>query len=78
MYFLMVAVCMKKDLSFFIKFGSFGAFCVTFLITFVIGNGIYALSNTEYKLFLTPSSLTEDDKKHLEISNIWMVGEPYA
>ena len=77
-YFLLVLVCMKKDLSFFIKFGSFGAVCVSCLILFVIGNGIWALTNTDYEFVLTPKALTDDDKQKLEISNIWMFNGSFS
>ena len=54
MYFFLVLMCMKKDLSFFIKFGSFGAFCVSSLILFVIGTGIYSLTTSRYEFVVTP------------------------
>ena len=56
MYLLLVAVCMKKDLTIFVKMGSLGAACVTLMITFIIGYWGYSLSNTNYKVFVTPDS----------------------
>ena len=54
MYFVLVLICMKKDLSLFIKMGSLGAICVTIMIIFVISYFAYSMSNTDYKVFMTP------------------------
>ena len=56
MYVILVAVCMKKDLSMFIKMGSLGAICVTIIIVFVFSYWIYSMTNTDYKVFTTPDS----------------------
>lgn len=76
MYFFLVLMCMKKDLSFFIKFGSFGAFCVSCMILLVISYGIYSLSTSEYEFKLTP--LSENDKKCLKFSNIWLFNPAFS
>ena len=50
LFFVAVAVCSKKDLSLFIKMGSFGAFFVTMLIIFIATTGFMALGNTKYQI----------------------------
>ena len=56
MYVILVFVSMKKDLSIFIKMGSLGAVCVIVMIIFVVCYWIYSLTNTHYKVFVTPES----------------------
>jgi len=55
MYVILVTICMKKDLSLFIKMGSLGAVCVTIIIIFVISYFFYSMSNTNYEVFTTPN-----------------------
>jgi len=52
-YFVLVAVSMKRDLSVFLKFGLFGSCCVTLMILFVCGYGIRGLMTTTYAWNLT-------------------------
>ena len=48
MYCIIVPVTLKKDLSIFIKMGSFGSFCCTMLIFYVIFTGFKSLENTTF------------------------------
>jgi len=48
MYCILVPVSLKKDLSIFIKMGSFGSFCCTMLILYVIFIGFKSLDNTTF------------------------------
>ena len=57
LYFALVLICMKKDLTIFMKMGSVGAFCVTFLIIFVIIYGFMGIGGTHYKVYATPGSV---------------------
>lgn len=50
MYFILVPVSLKKDLSIFIKMGSFGSFCCTILILYVIYTGFKSLNNTTFEI----------------------------
>ena len=50
MYFILVPISMKKDLSIFIKMGSFGSFCCTILILYVIFTGFKSLNNTTFEI----------------------------
>jgi len=40
LFFVVIAVCSKKDLGIFMKMGSFGAIFVTMLMIFIIGTGV--------------------------------------
>ena len=44
---------MKKDLKIFIKLASYGTFFIMALILFIIGVGIYSLTNTSYDVLMT-------------------------
>ena len=46
LFFLVIAVCSKKDLGIFMKMGSFGAIFVTMLMIFIIGTGVMGLTQT--------------------------------
>jgi len=48
MYCIIVPVTLKKDLSIFIKMGSFGSFCCTMLIFYVVFTGFKSLENTTF------------------------------
>lgn len=51
LFFFCVAiiVCSKKDISLFIKMGSFGAFFVSMLILYIMVTGIIGLTDTNYR-----------------------------
>ena len=55
MYVVLVAINMKKDLSIFMRMGSLGAFCVTVMIIFVVSYFVYSMTNSNYKVFMTPN-----------------------
>ena len=46
-------ITMKKDLRIFIKVASYGTFFIIALILFIIGVGIYSLTNTPYEVLMT-------------------------
>ena len=46
---------MKKDLTVFIRLGSFGALCVCTLIGFVVVYGTIALLTTDFKYDFAPN-----------------------
>lgn len=48
-----VVITMRKDLTVFIKVASFGSIFIISLILFIIGVGIYSLTNTTYKILDT-------------------------
>ena len=57
LYVVLVAISMKKDLSVFLRMGSFGAFCVTTLILFVVCYSIKSMISTEYVVEKSPANL---------------------
>jgi hypothetical protein len=64
MFVVLVTISMKKDLSVFLRMGSFGAFCVTTLISFVVIYSIKSMINNEYEIVISPEKvplLTEVD-----------------
>lgn len=48
MFFVMLPVITKKDFSIFIKINSVGALFVVIILTFIVGNGIYSMSISEF------------------------------
>ena len=67
MFVLLVTVSMKKDLSIFMRMGSIGAVCVSSLIVFVVGYGIYSLTNTKYKFLAGPGDIPSPIDPSLDI-----------
>ena len=59
LYFLMVFICLKRNLSFFIKVLSYGAVSIVVISFYVISMGLYSMSNTNYELVWFPK---ESDK----------------
>ena len=57
LFVVLVTISMKKDLSIFLRMGSFGAFCVTTLILFVVSYSIKSMTNTTYEIKLSPADL---------------------
>lgn len=43
LFFVGILICSKKDLSIFLKIGSFGAICLIMLLIFMIGLGVLSL-----------------------------------
>jgi amino acid permease len=72
---ILVPVCLKKDLSIFMRMGSIGAFCVTSLIIFVISYSIYSISNTTYAFKLTSGDI---DPKILDVQNLMLFNKGYG
>ena len=50
-----ILVTSRKDLSIFIKLVSYGTFFIVALILFIVGYGIYGISNTDYEILTTHS-----------------------
>lgn len=61
MFGLLVPLCLKKDLSVFIKLSSIGVVCVITLILFVIGYGLFSLHNTHFDIVSSPSAAPVGD-----------------
>jgi len=57
MFVVLVTVSMKKDLSIFLRMGSFGAFCVTTLISFVVIYSIKSMTSNKYEVVISPADL---------------------
>ena len=55
LYVMMLGVCLKRDLSIFIKISSYGAISITVIALVIIGLGIYAFSNTDFKAVILPN-----------------------
>jgi amino acid transporter len=75
MFFVLVYVSLKKDLTIFLKFGSLGAICVACLTTLVIYYGSYGLANTKYNLHWKPSNV---DKEILDVSNLVLFSPDFS
>ena len=54
-YLMLVFICMKRDLSIFINLMQYGSYFVILLMAFMVGMGIYSLTNTKYEI-LPPSN----------------------
>jgi len=48
MFFVMQMILIKRDFSFFMRVISIGSFFIILIIGFIIGNGFYSMSNTNY------------------------------
>ena len=55
LYFIMLFLCMKRDLSIFIKISSYGALSIIFITLVIIGVGFYSLHNTHYNIIALPT-----------------------
>jgi sodium-coupled neutral amino acid transporter 9 len=50
LFVVLVLICMKKDISIFLKIGSFGVIFIIILMIFIICVGVIAFTNTEFYL----------------------------
>lgn len=50
LYPILVWLCSKKDLSIFMRIGSFGIVFVVIIMVFIIGCGILSLTDTNFSL----------------------------
>jgi len=48
MYPILILLTMKKDLSIFMRVGSFGVIFILFLMLFIVTVGVKSLDNTEF------------------------------
>ena len=55
LYFFMVMICLKRDLSIFIKLSSYGALAIIAISLFIIAIGFYSISNTNYTSITLPT-----------------------
>lgn len=55
LYFVMLAVCLRRDLSIFIRISSYGAIYIIIITLGIIAVGFYSLSNTTYQYTGFPS-----------------------
>ena len=62
LYFVMLVVCLRRDLTIFMKITSYGSISITITSVFIIGVGILSLSNTAFSVSVAPS------KGDLEVS----------
>ena len=51
---ILYPVIMKRDLSLFIRIGSFGVIFVCIVIVFIFSFGIYSMTNTSFHVTWTP------------------------
>ena len=51
----MSCVCLKRDLSLFIKLSSYGAISIITIALFIVSIGFYSISNTNYTAVTFPS-----------------------
>ena len=56
MYFIMTCVCLKRDMSIFIKMTSYGAISIILTALFIIGVGLYSLVTTNFKVISDPAA----------------------
>ena len=49
-YIMMLVVCLKKDLSFFIKLSSYGSILLITISVFIITVGAYSFTNTNFHI----------------------------
>jgi len=49
MFVVLTYICSKKDLSIFMKVGSFGVIFIIFLIIFIVATGFIAINSTDFK-----------------------------
>lgn len=66
LYFFMLAICLKRDLSIFIRISSYGAISITIISITIIIVGVVALSNTKFSLVF----LANDEQRRLDVGEI--------
>lgn len=55
LYVMMLAICLKRDLSIFIKVASYGSVAIAVIALVIISLGIYSFSNTNFTAVLFPT-----------------------
>lgn len=86
LYVLFVLICLKRDLSIFIRISSFGAFAIMIIVVTVLYVGIFALVNTEFVVHLFPSRGQADPENWSDIDSqvsknsrdIFLVNEKFS
>ena len=61
MYFVMIFVCLQRDLSIFIRLTSYGAISIILIAFFIFGVGIFSLTNTPFQIMAFPSAKDPED-----------------
>ena len=78
MFIVLVLICMKKDLTIFMKMSSIGAGCVTCLIIFVIIYGFLGISDTKYKIYASPGGIPHPLDPKSEYHNILLFNSGFS
>jgi hypothetical protein len=60
LFFALITLCSKKDLSIFMKVGSIGVIFVFMLIIFIVITGVVAFTNTEFMIGSTEAAKETD------------------
>jgi hypothetical protein len=60
LYFICLAVCMKRDLSIFMILTSYGAIAIISILVFIISVGFYSIGNTKFRAVVMPEDRTLD------------------
>lgn len=66
LYFFMLGICLKRDLSIFIRIASYGAISITIIAVTIVGVGLFALSNTKFGLVF----MAHDEQRRLDEGEI--------
>jgi len=64
LFFIMTALCSKKDIKIFMKIGSYGVIFVILLMAFIIYTGIRAMTDTSFKIGTPEESMDTDWSKN--------------
>lgn len=66
LYVILLGVCLKRDLSIFIKISTYGAIVTGMIALVIVSIGIYAFSNTKFIAVFFPTQ----EQRELEIGEI--------
>lgn len=59
LYFIMMMICLRRDLSIFIRITSYGAISIMIVSIFIFCVGVYSLVTTNYDLLVFPTKNIE-------------------
>ena len=54
LFFILLCICLKRDLTIFMKMTSYGAIAIISILVFIIGVGFFSISNTNYRAVVVP------------------------
>jgi amino acid permease len=54
LFFILLCICLKRDLTIFMKMTSYGAIAIISILVFIIGVGFFSISNTNYRAVIVP------------------------